>query len=239
MERSRGRFFLGGWLILATATSASAEALRYRVDASYFDALAPPLAADGTTPVVTFRSIRDGELPDPASAAGSSISIGTLTVSAPEPGRAVTISNQPFHLDLRIPELDTISAPDHQGWRDARRAGLMIDGSINGVIDAAGAGQVQLTVDRLTLGSYGPFIPEERRTFFFPIDLARLGVDPLQVLMAPGQATTSATLSLNVRPVPEPWTIAPFLLLAAGLARSRARLRMATASMTDYDRVEP
>lgn len=219
-------------LILCAGTRATrGDALHYTVDTSFFAAVAPATAADGVTPVVQFNPVQDGLLPDAGSTMAGSFSLGSVVITPPAIGQTTNFSDQTFHLEVRVPILDTATGPGSDGWWHSDRNVFMVEGKINGQVIGGGTSQLNLTVDKIALGSFGPFIPEDKQTYHFPIDLERLGIGPLSMSLAPTSTSGAYSLVVNVQPVPEPAAIIPLGLFALWMIRSRRRV--ASAVMKD------
>jgi hypothetical protein len=208
-------------ILFVFGSTTHADALHYSVDSSFFLQGPPPMASDGKTPLIQFNPVSDATLPDPASTSSQVISLGSVTVTQPSGGAAPAVSGLPFHLEVRIPGL-TVSTPVSSGWWDTTRAGIMIDGTISGRLDATNGSNLLMSARSIQLGSWGPFIPEETRTFTFPIDLKRLGFDPIAIDLAPTSTSGTYSVLMSIQPVPEPTTVLSWAfaaICAAGMGR--------------------
>ena len=201
-----------------------ADALKYNVDSSFFFPNYAAKAADGKTPVVAFSAVSSAYLPSTNSTDASHFVLGNVVVTKPASGQTATFADAPFHLEVRVPELDktTNPTPTDFRWYTDRHA-ISIDGKINGQVVGGSMSHLTLSVDSIKLGSYGPMIPEEKNTYYFPIALSRLGIDALSITPNALPDSESFTLSVRVDPVPEPAALLTFGLLGLWLVKRGRR----------------
>ena len=210
--------------VFGMALTARADALKYHVDSSFFYLTQAAKAADGTTPVVSFSAVNGAYLPSANSTDVSHFVLGNIVVVKPASGQTATYSDTPFHLEVRVPELDTVKNPTPTDfWWYSNRNTISVDGKINGQVVGGSMSHLNVSVDSIKLGSYGPYIPEEKATYHFPIALSRLGIDPLAIAPNALSGSESFTLSMNVAPVPEPAAFVAFGLLGLWLVKRSRR----------------
>jgi hypothetical protein len=159
--------------------------------------------------------------------AGSPFLLGDFVID-PSHGSVDSVYNHtPFSIELDLPQLDRstlLPAGPGGSYSGSDRLinAVQVQGYLDGVVTAAGSSNVVATLDAVTPGSSGPFIPEDVLHFTFPFPLSAVTTAGHLDLTSDSPDGGRFGLSAEILSVPEP---TPLALLLTALAVGKIRLR--------------
>jgi hypothetical protein len=208
-------------LTLAASISPLARADPISGPIDYATSFGTPGPTASGPPVIHFEPLA-GTL-----TAGSPFLLGDFVID-PSHGAVDSVYNHtPFSIELDLPQLDrSTPLPDGSGGGatgfDRLINAVQVQGHLDGVVTASGNSNVVATFDGVSLGSTGPFVPEDVLHFAFPFPLSAVTTAGHLDLSSDSPDGGRFALSAEILTVPEP---TPLVLLLTALAVGKIRLR--------------
>lgn len=148
--------------------------------------------------------------------------LGELVVALPTEGRG-RFDRTPLQIELYLPDLErALPAGDPDGNPDIRTVvdqSLVVEGVLDGWVDADGSADLSLDVTDIRLGGLRIITADHVRRYEFPVPLESLVVSASSAVGTPSPGVVR--LAIQAQVVPEPSTLALFVPILAALALRR------------------